>query len=682
MSEQPQQKLPTVIDIEVGPNYFMVGLHELDSDVQIKYLFFIESNIVYSRFTQKLCNPKRRLYVETHFPKYSNSECYLQQLKLELQKIKWIVTFNGNYYDDYIIEILLDFKFTRPIVNNDIIKLISKIYQTSVDIIEKKIFPEIPARRSIDLKKVARTEKSLKMIGGTLNYPIVMDFPVDPHKRLDIKEISTIWCYLSYDLEITSLFYMSLRPEIQLRKRISTKYNLSVMHEDRPGIADILFKNLYSQASGLSTFELTKKKYDLRSTSRVKIGNVVSNTVKFTTQPLIDFFQDISNLIIDCSGEKITINIPEIQINNTVYQMGAGGLHSKDEPGLFLSDKNFTYKDADVSSYYPRLIVTNKLYPKHLGPLFYSIVEQIMLDRLAAKKAGNTVDAETMKIVVNSIFGRSGDKHSWYYSPEVFLGTTINGQLYLLMLIEQLELNGIEVISANTDGITSKIPAGKEALYDQICAQWMQDTQMELEFAKYDLYARLSVGSYLAVTDKGKIKTKNEFNYENTLDKAANAIVIPKVLIEYLVGTYLKHQTLSIQHMVKMYLSQPNTSIYDFMWTQKPMTSDWRNVAITPNNVIPISKTVRHLVCKNSYPHKVKLVKEHVSQKGKKGIPKRTAYVAGEYSALTSDMLKLNNLNIPLEKFIKFDYYINDIEEKLRLITTKKKSGNLTLFST
>ncbi len=34
---------------------------------------------------------------------------------------------------------------------------------------------------------------------------------------------------------------------------------------------------------------------------------------------------------------------------------------------------------------------------------------------------------------------------------------TINGQLFLLMLIEKLELAGIHIISANTDGIVSII---------------------------------------------------------------------------------------------------------------------------------------------------------------------------------------------------------------------------------
>lgn len=49
---------------------------------------------------------------------------------------------------------------------------------------------------------------------------------------------------------------------------------------------------------------------------------------------------------------------------------------------------------------------------------------------------------------------------------------TINGQLFLLMLIEKLELAGIHVISANTDGIVSIIPNDKFELYCNLCHEW------------------------------------------------------------------------------------------------------------------------------------------------------------------------------------------------------------------
>ena len=45
---------------------------------------------------------------------------------------------------------------------------------------------------------------------------------------------------------------------------------------------------------------------------------------------------------------------------------------------------------------------------------------------------------------------------------------TIGGQLSLLMLIERMELAGIRVISANTDGVELSIPFGREWMADLV----------------------------------------------------------------------------------------------------------------------------------------------------------------------------------------------------------------------
>lgn len=682
LSDHEFENAIVAYDLEIGPNYFIVGLQNVKTGFQYKcgiHIIELDGVTSFQVYSWNKYQINDRISPEIninaagtggyHFIKYD----FIPKIK----SIKWLVSFNGNHYDDYLLDLLIN-----DIENSTFLefKLIcKKLYNLSQDIIVKKKKFNLPKIMSLDLKRISRTDKSLKMLGGTLNYPIIQDFPVDPDAEIQYDEFKAVFFYLSYDLEITTKLYNLLRPEIKLRQMISLKYKKNVMYEDRPGIADQLFLDMYQKNSGLSIFELYKLKNRLDSSKRVKIGSVVSDKVQFKTPKMIEFLKEISEFYVNCDVDKITIGIEELKINETIYQMGAGGLHSKDDPGIFTTDSHYVYRDADVSSYYPRLIVTNKLYPKYLNPLFYTLLEKLMIERLEAKALGDMVTADTLKIVINSIFGKTGEKNNWYYSPEVFLGTTINGQLYLLMLIESLELAGIQVVSANTDGITAKIPRSKEALYKQICEDWMKATEMELEFANYDLYARLSVGSYMAVTDKGKVKTKGEFNDYNDITLAATPIVIPRLIIKYLIKTYLEKTPVSVKDLMTEYIRDPKNSIYDFMWTQKPGTSDWTNVMFTSVNYIPISKTVRHLVCKKSYPHRVKLMKEHVSQKGKGGIPKRIAYVSGEYSAITSNMFEVARF---LKKYdaVRLDYYIADIESKIRLMTTKKISGNLTLF--
>ena len=68
------------------------------------------------------------------------------------------------------------------------------------------------------------------------------------------------------------------------------------------------------------------------------------------------------------------------------------------------------------------------------------------------KKIAGIVGA--LKLAVNSVYGKSSDMQNWIYDRRLTMFTTITGELSLLMLIEQYELRGIHVISANTDGVT------------------------------------------------------------------------------------------------------------------------------------------------------------------------------------------------------------------------------------
>jgi hypothetical protein len=80
---------------------------------------------------------------------------------------------------------------------------------------------------------------------------------------------------------------------------------------------------------------------------------------------------------------------------------------------------------------------------------------------------------------------------------------TITGQLSLLMLIERMENAGIEIVSANTDGIVMKIHDSQNNSYEQIVKQWELDTGFETEETIYKaLYSR-DVNNYIAIKEDG-----------------------------------------------------------------------------------------------------------------------------------------------------------------------------------
>jgi hypothetical protein len=198
----------------------------------------------------------------------------------------------------------------------------------------------------------------------------------------------------------------------------------------------------------------------------------------------------------------------KLKINGSVYQMGLGGLHSCEETIAHYTDENNILFDKDVASYYPYIILNQALSPKHLGEPFLRVYHGIVERRIAAKRAKNKVVADSLKIVINGSFGKLGSKCSILYAPDLLFQVTMTGQLSLLMLIERLELAGIPVVSANTDGIVIKCPRAAQHIMNAIVKQWEIDTGFETEETRYmGLFSR-DVNNYTAVKQKFDDATK------------------------------------------------------------------------------------------------------------------------------------------------------------------------------
>ena len=90
----------------------------------------------------------------------------------------------------------------------------------------------------------------------------------------------------------------------------------------------------------------------------------------------------------------------------------------------------------------------------------------------------NKTAAEALKIVINSIYGKLGSELFFLYDRFAQMQVTINGQLMTMTLVETLELEGIHVVSANTDGIVIKLPVDKEEVFKHITDEWNSVNKM------------------------------------------------------------------------------------------------------------------------------------------------------------------------------------------------------------
>jgi hypothetical protein len=77
---------------------------------------------------------------------------------------------------------------------------------------------------------------------------------------------------------------------------------------------------------------------------------------------------------------------------------------------------------------------------------------------------------------------------------------TINGQLSLCLLAERLmEIERLEILQVNTDGITVRLPRSSRAEYDVVCEAWQKQVGLQLEYAEYSKMFIKDCNNYIAV---------------------------------------------------------------------------------------------------------------------------------------------------------------------------------------
>lgn len=92
----------------------------------------------------------------------------------------------------------------------------------------------------------------------------------------------------------------------------------------------------------------------------------------------------------------------------------------------------------DVASMYPNIAIANRVYPEHLGESFCDSYEDSHNERKKFSKG--TPENLAIKLGLNSVYGKSNDKYSPFLDPMYTMKITINGQLSLYVLMEQIVL--------------------------------------------------------------------------------------------------------------------------------------------------------------------------------------------------------------------------------------------------
>jgi hypothetical protein len=639
-------------DIETMKEFFLVGAYVPKTGVYYEFSINKWENQIDSfiKFTEQ--------HSDHYWVGYNN-------LRFDSQVVEWVMRNHENWHELSGLEIT------------------AKIHQKSQDVIDDAnhdVFPEYRetdlSLKQIDLFRIHHFDNknrrvSLKRLEFEMDLENIEEMPIH-HSKTDLtrEEVVITQQYCQNDVWATYQFYLVTIGEtdhplykgnnqIELRQDIEAEFGIPCLNYSDSKIGDEMIKKFYCQEKNLDYKDLPKKGKFKKS---ISVRSCIADYVAFQTPELNSFLQRIKKMSLGLQDDFKE----EVHFYDNVYSFMKGGLHTENKPEIFEADDEYLIIDWDVSSYYPAIIINNGRYPSHLGKEFlrgYTTMfeKRLELKPLAKKDKKIKGIVGALKLAVNSVYGKSSDMQSWIYDRQLTMFTTITGELSLMMLIEQYELRGIHVISANTDGVTIRIKKDHVELMTAINEWWCNLTGYELERTDYQKIIFSTVNDYLAIKTDGEVKKKGDFVTDFELHKNKSARIVPLALEQYFLND------IPVEHTIRNH-----TNIFDFCIRQKAS----KDFHYEGWNRARGEKTVYN-----------KLIRYYVSNTGEKLLKVKNAdsdstapdvsqVEAGEWVCTVCNYLKKDDH--PMGG-INLDYYCEKAERIIRKIQTKGKKSKINV---
>ena len=579
---------------------------------------------------------------------------------------EWHVSFNGIGFDAQVTEHVLRNKEQLLELSGEEVALF--IYEKAQQVIQRQnegewaeFAPWTLQIRQVDVFKLnhwdnAAKRSSLKWIQFSMDWQNIQDMPIHHSTEIKTKEqIDDIITYCINDVKSTKAIMYHSKKEIALRQELTKEYNIDLYSASEPRIAKELFAMFLSQKTGI-------KKYDLKKMrtyrSKLIVNDLLLPYIKFETatfQRLINKFRTLELNPYDLKGSfKYSVRYKGITTH-----FGLGGVHGA-RKDIYTSNDEYVIMTSDVTSFYPNLAIRNGWAPKHLPKEeFCDQYEWFFNERKKIPKSDprNYV----YKIVLNSTYGLSNDQNSFLYDPKLTMQITLNGQLSLMMLYEMI-CEGIPnaiPLMQNTDGLETRIPRKYINQYMEICKQWEDITNLNLEHDTYQKVILADVNNYIAQTEEEnpKTKCKGRFVFENLpLHKNKSFLCVRKAIYDYFINGKDPEDSL-----------KENKNIFDFCGGVKAKGNweFWENyVKNKEHNKDKLQKTVRYYISnKGSKILKINYIDDRVSQ-----------VEAGKWL----QTVFINHIEKPFEEYdINYDFYIKKAKKEIESLEPIKKQLQL-----
>ena len=537
-------------------------------------------------------------------------DSFISFLKENINNREWHISYNGLAFDGQVTHYIIDnHKDWSNLSGCEVAKIIYKYAQRCIQKSNAKEFSDYPQWKmqigQIDVFKLHHWDNpakrsSLKWIQYSMDWENILDMPI--HHETEIKtqeEIDIILEYCINDVRSTKEIYNRSKSQVGLRKELTATYDINMFSASEPRISKEIFGYYLSRSLNIPMRNL-KQMRTHRDT--IKVKDIILPYVSFTSPEFKLLHERFKSLEIDASKLKGSFKY-HIDYKNVKTHFGLGGAHGAAAKGVYESSEDMIIMSSDVTSFYPNLAIKNQWSPGHFPKeAFCDQYEWFFEERKKIPKS-NPMNY-VYKIILNSTFGLSNDVNSFFYDPELCMRITINGQLTLMMLYEQImeRIPGAVALLQNTDGVETIIPKEHYDLYMEICEEWERTTSLNLEHDQYQKLVLSDVNNYIGVNNYVKVditkwrevkqsqphylfkvendkfsfapvKLKGRFDFHNLqLHKNKSKLVIPKALYQYFVNDILPED----------YLEQ-NKNILDYCIGGKSK-GQWQQVARSVEN--------------------------------------------------------------------------------------------------
>lgn len=541
---------------------------------------------------------------------------FLQQNK---KNKEWHISFNGLAFDSQITEFIMrESKRLLTMLPDDVAKAIYEKAQETIQKSNNNEFVKYPEWMlqigQIDVFKLnhwdnPQRRSSLKWLQFAMDWPNVQDMPI--HHSYHVKTMSEIELIVSYcinDVKSTKKLMLLSKPLLDVRSSIKKKYGLKCYSYSNTKLGSELLLKLYCQATGQEPREV--KQYRTYREG-INIKDVMFPYIEFQSLDLVGFHEMLKGKVIRNTKKDFTYSL---KWKGYTFDYGAGGIHQCIQRGIYKADDVYCIKDLDVASLYPSIACVNRMYPAHLGEDFFRVYKNDLVDiRLAEKKKKEGKDMaiiEGFKEAANASYGNSNSMHSWLYDPYYTMQTTINGQLLITMLVEDLLLNipNAQLLQTNTDGATLKFPKEYLPMYEELCKKWEGKTNLTLEFADYNAMYIWDVNNYIAQYTSGKTKCKGRFEWEELqnhkvthLYKNKSHLIVSKALFNYFINDIPPER----------YLSE-NRNIYEYCAGIR-IKGDWKFIESCYVKGELIEKELQHTLRYYVSTEGCKIIKKNIN---------------------------------------------------------------------